>query len=418
IPRLAVAQFVACLTVSVSIIESIPITLIDCSAGIVVLAALFDLLSGTALPRRIPPLVGLFLLLTSAVAVSAVFGYSAINGVTPVIKQLLLIVMLCSLYHLAKRIGVRFLLMLFLACVALHAMYVAMPYIASGGRIRSFGLSEASFDDISMFALPISLAFFLWEAHPRRWLYLTAGLLSTLGLVATQSRAPIVFCAIGTVAVILASLWSSKRTASVKGAGVYSYVRRRIGRIMLVITLAAVLLTLFLPSVFSTAFSRFSHLIDGRLGETIFLRATLWKAALIAFLDHPLLGIGAGSFRFIKEMYPGLTLDPVYFWVRGFSAHNLFFHYLAETGIVGASMLVLLFWKTFSLSRKVWRSTNSDNAKGKQMAVSLALYVVGGLLLFSTFIDAGWMWGQTSYVFVFFAALISRHFVDATEPTV
>jgi O-antigen ligase len=301
--------------------------------------------------------------------------------------------------------------------VALHAIYVAAPYIASGGRLRSFGLSEASFDDISMFALPVSLAFFLWGAQPRRWLYLIAGLISSLGLVATQSRAPIIFCAIGTISVIFASLWSAKRIVNVNGAEVYSYVRRRIARIMLAIALAVILLTVFLPSVFSTAFSRFNHLIDGRLGETIFLRATLWKAALTAFLDHPVLGIGAGSFRSIKEMYPGLTLDPVYFWVRGFSAHNLFFHYLAETGIVGASLLVLLFWKTFSMSRKVWRKTiDSNRVDERQIGVSLALYVVGGMLLFSTFIDAGWMWGQTSYVFIFFAALISRHFVDATEP--
>jgi len=418
IPRLAVTQFVMLLSVGITIVDSVEITLIDCSAGIVVLAALFDMLSGTALPRRIPPLVGSFLLLTGAVAVSAIFGFSAVNGITPVIKQLFLIVLLCCLFYLAKQMGVRYLLSLFLATIAIHAVYVAMPYIASGGRVRSFGLSEASFDDISMFALPIALALFLWSSRPHRWTYLIAGLVSTVGLFATQSRAPILFCALGTTFVLLASRWSTKRTENSIG-GAFLYVRRRINRIVLSMTLALVLLILFLPSILSTVFSRFGHLIDGRLGETVFLRATLWKAALTAFVDHPLLGIGAGSFRSIREMYPGLMLDPVYFWVRGFSAHNLFLHYLAETGVVGASMLIMLFGRTVSLSRKAWRKATTGNiADEKTIGTSLALYVVGGVLLLSTFVDAGWMWGLTSYVFVFFASLIARHFVDTTGPAV
>jgi O-antigen ligase len=416
-PRLAVAQFAALLTIDISIIPSIPITLIDFSAIVVVLSALFDIFSGASLPRRVPPLVGSFLLLTCAVALSAVFGYNAVNGVMPVIKQLMLIVVLCSLYQLASRVGVRFLLNLFLAFVALHAIIVSGPYIASGGRIRSFGFSESSFDDISMFALPLSLCFFLWETKPQRWLYLIAGLLASLGLLATQSRAPIVFCAIGVVIVVISSSWAVKRITNTTGAEEYRYVKRRIVRGVALILLVILLITIFVPSLFSTAFSRFSRLIDGRLGETIYLRATLWKAALIAFLDHPVLGIGAGSFRYVREMYPGLILDPVYFWVRGFSAHNLFLHYLAETGIIGVSMLVLLFWRTFALARTTWRRVVHQNSmKASRLAVSLALYAAGGMLLLSTFIDAGWMWGQTSYVFVFFTALIARHFVNTAEP--
>ena len=416
-PRLAVAQFAALLTIDISIIPSIPITLIDCSAAIVILAALLDIFGGASLPRRIPPLVGSFLLLTSVVAVSAVFGYSAVNGVTPVLRQLMLIVALCSLFRLAERVGVRFLLNVFLAFVALHAIIVVGPYISSGGRIRSFGFSQSSFDDISMFALPISLGSFLWSTTPQRWLYLFGGLLSSFGLLATQSRAPIVFCALGVIIVVLASRWSARRMTNASGEQEYYYVRRRIARGVALILLAVLLLTIINPSILTTAFSRFGNLIDGRLGETIYLRATLWKAALTAFVDHPILGIGAGSFRSVKEMYPGLTLDPVYFWVRGFSAHNLFLHYLAETGIIGATILVMLFWRTFSLARTALRRVVYDRSTGEgQLATSLALYVAGGMLLISTFVDAGWMWGQTSYVFVFFAALIARHFVDATDP--
>jgi O-antigen ligase len=163
-------------------------------------------------------------------------------------------------------------------------------------------------------------------------------------------------------------------------------------------------------------FVRFNYLIDGRLGETVYLRATLWKAALTAFLDHPILGIGAGSFRSIKEMYPGLQLDPVYFWVRGFSAHNLFLHYLAETGIIGGALLISLFWKVFAYPKRVWKHVAEGKlVHGDSGLGALALYVIGAMLLITTCIDAGWLWGQTSYVFVFFAALVSRLRADA-EP--
>jgi O-antigen ligase len=411
-PRLALLQFVVCLTLGVTVVESIPLALTDCSALLVVLSALLDLLSGRSLPKRVPPLVWPMVLLTGVIAVSAVAGYNPANGVATIIKQCFLIVLLGSIVRLVSRTGIVMLVKSYLFVVAMLAIPAAMPYIASGGTVRSFGLSPATFDDIAMFALPIALVLFLWTASAARWVYLAAGLLGTMGLFATQSRAPIVFCTIGSLFAVFVSFRSAGRMQE----GGYSFVRRRVVAASVAAIVALVGMIVVAMPVIAQMFVRFNYLIDGRLGETVYLRATLWKAALTAFLDHPILGIGAGSFRSIKEMYPGLQLDPVYFWVRGFSAHNLFLHYLAETGIIGGALLISLFWKVYAYPKRVWKHVVEGKlVYGDSGLGALALYVIGAMLLITTCIDAGWLWGQTSYVFVFFAALVSRLRADA-EP--
>ena len=39
-------------------------------------------------------------------------------------------------------------------------------------------------------------------------------------------------------------------------------------------------------------------------------------------------------FRYVDQYYGSLWFGPTYPFVRGLSAHNLFLHYLAETGII------------------------------------------------------------------------------------
>jgi O-antigen ligase len=134
-------------------------------------------------------------------------------------------------------------------------------------------------------------------------------------------------------------------------------------------------------------------------------RLVLWDTALTAFLNHPWLGVGPGSFRTIYEVLPTLHLQPLHIYVRGLSAHNLFLHYLAEAGVVGAFALVALFVNQFRVIRSVW----IRNLTGAQIGATLSLYLVGLLLLATTFLEAGWMWGSSGYIFAFFVALIVRY---------
>ena len=64
-------------------------------------------------------------------------------------------------------------------------------------------------------------------------------------------------------------------------------------------------------------------------------RLALWGAAGAMFLQHPVLGVGFGNYKFLMHNYiPGLTDD--------LDAHNLYLQWLAETGIVGFAAFFLI----------------------------------------------------------------------------
>jgi O-antigen ligase len=108
-------------------------------------------------------------------------------------------------------------------------------------------------------------------------------------------------------------------------------------------------------------------------------------------------------------------MESVGYYVRGLSAHNLFLHYLAETGLIGTPILIALFIRQFNLSRSIWKNEIARDAT----PFALILYLMGFLFLISTFIEAAWMWGQLGFTFVLFLAFIvresNRRFTSATS---
>ncbi len=73
------------------------------------------------------------------------------------------------------------------------------------------------------------------------------------------------------------------------------------------------------------------------------LRVGIWVSTLAMIADHPFIGIGWGAF---KEIYPSYD-----YYLRGadvliYHAHNIFLHYAAEIGIIGA---MAFFWCFFGI---------------------------------------------------------------------
>jgi O-antigen ligase len=295
---------------------------------------------------------------------------------------------------------------------------VIAPFVTSRGVLRSFGLSWAVFDELAMLALPIGLSFYLWSETRGRRLYLVGSGMILAALVATQSRAPILFGLIASALVLWLSYVRSRRMGRVdahrgdSGAPVAmgKPVSRRIRTVVLVsIGLAVLVLALF-PELLVNVVHRFERLLTLSPGGTFAIRLVLWKWALTAFWDNPILGVGPGMFRSLSELYPSLHLTPLHYYVRHLSAHNLTLHYLAETGLLGVGALLALFINQFRMARRGWRRETT----GGQSHVGLAIYVLGILFLAITLVEAGWMWGQTGFIMVFFLTMITRHYHAVT----
>jgi hypothetical protein len=72
-------------------------------------------------------------------------------------------------------------------------------------------------------------------------------------------------------------------------------------------------------------------------------RFDLWRAALLMFVDYPVLGVGPDSFRWQYGAYAGVSA-----WNTGIHANNLYIEWLADTGLVG---LLLFLWFSWRLAK-------------------------------------------------------------------
>jgi len=154
--------------------------------------------------------------------------------------------------------------------------------------------------------------------------------------------------------------------------------------------------------VFAAVIDRFAELATSEPGGTFRFRLILWNNALRAFWDYPFIGVGPGGFKHLHEIYPDLRLHPTFTYLRIMTAHNLLFHYLAEAGLVGGIGVVAMFVNKLRIARRSWLLSLDSTSP------ALAIYGSAFLFLLSAFIDAAWLYGQLSFLAVFFAALIAR----------
>ncbi len=399
-PRLALYQFVFVLFIEYTVLPSGPVMLVDVSAALVLTAALLDVLCSERLPARLPPLTWNYVALIAALAVTGIFAYRPELAIRPTLRVALFFATFLAVYRLSSRVSVGRILKIFFALAVLHSAYSMGPFLASGGVYRSFGFTRVIFDDLAMVSLPIGVSLYLWSQR-RTWFYLIGCLIVLGALVATQSRGPILFSLVACLFVLFLSYGRAVNgnTATDTKRIVTRRIRWIIGGSLLVSIVAIV----FMSALLATVTERFERLMSFQPSGSVIYRLALWKRALAAFWDNPVMGVGPGGYKHLSEIYPTLHLSSVFYFTRHFSAHNLFFHYLAETGVVGASALAALFINQYRVAQRNWR-----NNKLSSPGIGLALLSWAFLFALTTLIEAGWMWGQLGYVAIFLTALLAR----------
>ncbi len=118
------------------------------------------------------------------------------------------------------------------------------------------------------------------------------------------------------------------------------------------------------------------------LGSTVVKRFELWRLSWHAFLDSPAYGVGLNRFGVVTNEVTGLHDN----------AHNLFFHSLAEMGLLGTVPYLAIWgavgWRVWRLPRGVERTALLLAAAGlvahaqvEAIAFSRAYEVLGAVLL-------------------------------------
>ena len=96
--------------------------------------------------------------------------------------------------------------------------------------------------------------------------------------------------------------------------------------------------------------------VAGRVGEN--------TAALLAFFDHPITGVGPGQFRLHYQQYARILGADQHTGTR--RAHSLYLNTAAELGVVGATAMLGVLASTIRAlwrSRRQWLATDPDRAR-------------------------------------------------------
>ncbi len=98
-------------------------------------------------------------------------------------------------------------------------------------------------------------------------------------------------------------------------------------------------------------------------------RFHIWKAGLLAFKDHPIVGVGLRCFGKIDAKYYGKYIRD-----RVDHAHNVFINHLTQMGLIGFFALIALLYSAFITAYKA-----KDNYKKYAVYSSLVFVIVNGL---------------------------------------
>lgn len=104
--------------------------------------------------------------------------------------------------------------------------------------------------------------------------------------------------------------------------------------------------------------------------ERILLRESSWRM----FLDHPLFGVGMGNFN---EVYLGNYISPLAKAPKSAHSHNIYFKFLAETGIIGVfGFISLIIFQIKYLYKKIY---DDKKQKGNFICSAMFLGIIGML---------------------------------------
>lgn len=193
----------------------------------------------------------------------------------------------------------------------------------------------------------------------RRWMRMVAACVlpvTFVALLASGSRGPVLGGTLGLISLIIL-LGRSKQIVL---------------RLVVVAALVAGSFTVALQLVPAGAAHRALSTITGtQSGVSGNGRSQIWHAGWQAFADHPLLGIGTGSFATAdrEQLCPGPACSARY-------PHNMILEGAAELGVVGGLLVIAILLVSIRLLLEGWRS---GGMRGEFTPILFALFTASAV---------------------------------------
>ena len=266
-------------------------------------------------------------------------------------------------------------------------------------RIKSVGLEPLLFGISITAILPLGIC--LGFIKKKKWLFFLI-IPQLLALVLTFSR--------GTWLALIISLIII--SFSLKDFLLKNIIKVFFSILFLFIILELLFHFLFHFSAVIYIRDRFLYIFSGKADYSNLTRFDTWITAWRMFKAHPILGVGIGNFWFHYYKYSPLLLGD---WWIGKGAipptvNNLFLSFLAETGILGVSALIVFWFALFKMVIKsIFKTKDSEWQTILIGNLACLLCLLIGYQFISTF--------YFTYVWVLFGVSVAINNILVREST-
>ncbi|MBP1679482.1 MAG: O-Antigen ligase [Bacteroidetes bacterium] len=341
---------------------------------------------------------GLLLVFLAAVVLSVPFAYWRAQAVTGFIEMLKLVALYLLIVHLVDSrrrlrvyVGLLSILTVYIAAVAFRDYLQGSSFFAQGID-RAVGETSIANNPNQLgttLATAVPLFLVLALCRPLRgWrvFFGLATLLSVITMAVTGSRASL----LGFLAGMVCLWWTSRR-------------RVLVGLVGLALLVAGFLV---LPAQYKT---RYSTLTSEQLDASSQGRTEAWIAGLRMAIDRPVFGVGIRCFGTAHA--GGYSPDGHRNWLE---SHSLYIQVLAELGLVGAIVFLLLFWEFLRLTRRVAGLLVADDRWRFESALLKAVFA-GFVVLLVSGIFGHSLFRYTWYVYAGLSLCVLR--IYQKDPT-
>ncbi|MCW8805855.1 MAG: O-antigen ligase family protein [Ignavibacteriaceae bacterium] len=129
---------------------------------------------------------------------------------------------------------------------------------------------------------------------------------------------------------------------------------------------------------------------SGKVQSSLLTRVMIWHTAYFAFLEHPVIGIGAYSFPFSSDQYYQLPRMLFEDYVKGKTPHVTFIAVAVETGLIGLFAFLFFLIATLKFSYdSIKHSKSIEDTSFSLLLFGPLIYITISMLM----TDA-WLWGQ------------------------
>jgi len=239
---------------------------------------------------------------------------------------------------------------------------------ALGMENRAEGLSGGANTAARYFLYGIIILFYLQGENRKKsflWLVqIISIILLTVALFFTESRSGLVLFLVFVFFQVMHMV--SKKQNSI---------------ILIILVLGITLLLVEQTNIETLQFGNVvSSVVKG--SDTVGYRYRLWDAGIKMALDHPFIGVGIGKFGDYLPYY-----WPIGKTILANTAHNTYIEVLAETGIIGFVIFILLLFVSILKYLKIIKKSNMANAEMFRTWLLLLVILLIGSLTKADLID-------------------------------